>query len=258
MEKIDKHMACIDLAFKLSGTEFTDIEQVENNELTAMYAVSAFSLSGGEDNLSVVITGTKQLMFGRVKLRTPKIEITENSSYMWHEDLLNCINTLRREVQLYHEGKCAAELNAPKEAEIEFDLEGNIIFANQLFLDTMGYSNQEEIVGKHHRIFIDEDHSKSEDYYLFWKKLNEGILFTGEITRVKKDGSLVYLQATYNPILGLDGKIYRVMKIATDVSNSYEQRKEIAELKQLVQDALSFGPNSKFEAETKKHFENLK
>jgi PAS domain S-box-containing protein len=112
-------------------------------------------------------------------------------------------------------------------AVIEFDLEGNIIFANDLFLNTMGYSSQEEIVGKHHRIFIDEDHSKSEDYSLFWKKLNEGILFTGEITRVKKDGSLVYLQATYNPILGLDGKIYRVMKIATDVSNSYEQRKEI-------------------------------
>ncbi len=112
-------------------------------------------------------------------------------------------------------------------AVIEFDLEGNIIFANDLFLNTMGYSSQEEIVGKHHRIFIDEDHSKSEDYSLFWKKLNEGILFTGEITRVKKDGSLVYLQATYNPILELDGKIYRVMKIATDVSNSYEQRKEI-------------------------------
>ena len=112
-------------------------------------------------------------------------------------------------------------------AVIEFDLEGKIIFANQLFLDTMGYSSQEEIVGKHHRIFMDENHSKSEEYNLFWKKLNDGILFTGEITRVKKDGSLVYLQATYNPILGLDGKIYRVMKIATDVTNSHEQRKEI-------------------------------
>ena len=112
-------------------------------------------------------------------------------------------------------------------AVIEFDLQGNIIFANELFLNTMGYSSQDEIVGKHHRIFIDEEHSKSEEYSLFWKKLNEGILFTGEITRVKKDSSLVYLQATYNPILGVDGKIYRVMKIATDVSDSYEQRKEI-------------------------------
>jgi len=112
-------------------------------------------------------------------------------------------------------------------AVIEFDLEGNIIFTNELFLNTMGYSSQDEVVGKHHRIFIDGDHSKSEEYSIFWKKLNEGILFTGEITRVKKDGSLVYLQATYNPILGVDGKIYRVMKIATDITNSYEQKKEI-------------------------------
>ena len=112
-------------------------------------------------------------------------------------------------------------------AVIEFDLQGNIIFANDLFLNTMGYSSQDEVVGKHHRIFIDEDHLKSEEYSLFWKKLNEGILFTGEITRVKKDGSLVYLQATYNPIIGVDGKIYRVMKIATDITNSYKQKKEI-------------------------------
>lgn len=112
-------------------------------------------------------------------------------------------------------------------AVIEFDLQGNIIFANDLFLNTMGYSSQDEIVGKHHRIFIDEEHLKSEEYSLFWKTLNDGILFTGEITRIKKDGSLVYLQATYNPIIGTDGKIYRVMKIATDITTSYEQKKEI-------------------------------
>jgi PAS domain S-box-containing protein len=112
-------------------------------------------------------------------------------------------------------------------AVIEFDLQGNIIFANDLFLNTMGYSSQDEIVGKHHRIFMEEEHLNSEEYSLFWKTLNEGVLFTGEIIRVKKDGSLVYLQATYNPIIGTDGKIYRVMKIATDITTSYEQKKEI-------------------------------
>jgi PAS domain S-box-containing protein len=112
-------------------------------------------------------------------------------------------------------------------AVIEFDLDGNIIFANNLFLETMGYSSQDEVVGKHHRIFVDAEYEKSEDYSLFWKKLRGGILFSGEISRVKKDGSLVYLQATYNPIIGTDGKIYRVMKIATDVTQSYEQKKEI-------------------------------
>ena len=112
-------------------------------------------------------------------------------------------------------------------AVIEFDLKGNIIFANDLFIETMGYSSQDEIVGKHHRIFIDDEHAKSDDYRIFWEKLNDGVLFSGEIVRVKKDGSLIHLQATYNPIVDVDGKIYRVMKIATDVTNSYEQKKEI-------------------------------
>jgi PAS domain S-box-containing protein len=112
-------------------------------------------------------------------------------------------------------------------AVIEFDLKGNIIFANDLFIETMGYSSQDEIVGKHHRIFIDDEHAKSDDYRIFWEKLNDGVLFSGEIVRVKKCGSLIHLQATYNPIVDVDGKIYRVMKIATDVTNSYEQKKEI-------------------------------
>jgi len=112
-------------------------------------------------------------------------------------------------------------------AVIEFDLNGNIIFANELFLNTMGYSTIDEVVGKHHSMFIDEEHSKSDEYRLFWDKLKGGTLFTGEVNRIKKDGSLVYLQATYNPIVGLDGKIYRIMKIATDITSSYEQRREI-------------------------------
>ena len=112
-------------------------------------------------------------------------------------------------------------------AVIEFDLDGNIIFANDMFIQTMGYNSSNEIIGKHHRIFIDEEYTKSKEYSAFWKKLKEGLLFSGEITRVKKDGSLIYLQATYNPIISVDGNIYRVMKIATDITNSYEQRKEI-------------------------------
>ena len=112
-------------------------------------------------------------------------------------------------------------------AVIEFDLNGNIVFVNDLFIKTMGYLSQNEIVGKKHRIFIEDEYAKSEEYSLFWEKLNNGELFSGEIVRVKKDGSLVYLQATYNPIIGTDGKIYRVMKIATDITISYEQKKEI-------------------------------
>ena len=66
------------------------------------------------------------------------------------------------------------------------------------------------------------------------QKLKDGILFSGEIVRIRKDGSLIYLQATYNPIIGVDDKIYSIMKIATDVTNSHEQKKEIERFKRLL------------------------
>ncbi len=112
-------------------------------------------------------------------------------------------------------------------AVIEFDLDGNICFANDLFLKTMGYNSHDELVGKHHSIFMEEDIIKSAEYVDFWKELRNGVFFSGEITRKKKDGSIIYLQATYNPIIGFNGKPYRVMKIATDITESYNQQKEI-------------------------------
>jgi PAS domain S-box-containing protein len=111
-------------------------------------------------------------------------------------------------------------------AVIEFDLDGKIKFANDLFLKTMGYTN-DEITGKHHSIFIKDDLKNTDEYLDFWKTLRKGEFFSGEITRKKKDGSLIYLQATYNPIIGPDGKAYQVMKIATDITESYNQQKEI-------------------------------
>jgi PAS domain S-box-containing protein len=111
-------------------------------------------------------------------------------------------------------------------AVIEFDLDGNIKFANDSFLNVLGYT-QDEIVGQHHSLFTENEYKDSEEYKDFWNSLREGKFFRGEITRRKKDGTLIYLQATYNPILGSDGKPYRIMKIATDVTESYNQQMEI-------------------------------
>ena len=111
-------------------------------------------------------------------------------------------------------------------AVIEFDLDGNIKFANDLFLNTMGYT-QEELIGKHHSIFVEDDAKNTQEYFDFWKGLREGNFFSGEIIRKKKNGKLIYLQATYNPIIGFDGKPYRVLKIAIDITESINQQKEI-------------------------------
>lgn len=103
------------------------------------------------------------------------------------------------------------------QAIIEFRPDGTITHANALFLTTMGY-RLEDIVGRHHRIFVEPDHAASEAYARFWDDLAIGRTDTGLYCRLHKDGSEVWLQSSYNPIVGLSGKVERIVKFATDVS----------------------------------------
>ena len=117
-------------------------------------------------------------------------------------------------------------------AVIEFDLDGKIMFANDLFLKTMGYKTikeggLDEIVGKHHSIFVDKEYSNSKEYSKFWKTLKKGMYVSGEFERQSKNGDTVWLQASYNPVIDFSGKPYKIMKIAQDITNMVEQRQEI-------------------------------
>ena len=103
------------------------------------------------------------------------------------------------------------------QAIIEFNMDGTIIAANDNFLDVMGYS-LEEIKGKHHSTFVDEAYKRSGEYREFWAKLNRGEYQAAEYKRVGKGGKEVWIQASYNPILDLNGKPFKVVKFATDVS----------------------------------------
>jgi PAS domain S-box-containing protein len=109
---------------------------------------------------------------------------------------------------------------------IEFDNDGIICFANNSFLDAMGYKS-EEIIGKHHSIFVFDNEKKSKKYTKFWDKLRSGVFYSGNIVRKKKDGSEIYLSATYNPIINEKGETHRVLKIARDITEIIEKSKEI-------------------------------
>ncbi|OYT81502.1 MAG: chemotaxis protein [Pseudomonas sp. PGPPP4] len=115
------------------------------------------------------------------------------------------------------EGKMAAIDRA--QAVIEFDLQGNILTANENFLSALGYS-LDEVRGKHHRIFCEPEHARSPGYRLFWEKLGRGDFDTGLYKRRASDGRQVWIQATYNPILEAEGKPYKVVKFASDVTES--------------------------------------
>ncbi|MDA8584746.1 methyl-accepting chemotaxis protein [Rhodobacteraceae bacterium] len=103
------------------------------------------------------------------------------------------------------------------QAVIEFDLAGNILSANDNFLNVMGYTLQ-EARGQHHRIFVDPVYAKSDEYAAFWRDLADGKFVSAEFQRVSKNGDLIWIQATYNPILDPKGRPYKVVKFATDVT----------------------------------------
>ena len=103
------------------------------------------------------------------------------------------------------------------QAVIEFDMQGNILFANNNFLRTVGYTGA-EVLGQHHSMFCDPELIKSAEYRHFWADLGEGQFKSARFRRRGKHGAEVWLQATYNPILDMDGKPFKVVKFAMDIT----------------------------------------
>jgi len=103
------------------------------------------------------------------------------------------------------------------QAVIEFDTSGHILTANNNFLNVVGY-RLEEIKGQHHGMFVDRDYRSSDEYRQFWEKLRRGEFDSGQYRRVGKDGREAWIQASYNPIFDADGKPYKVIKYASDVT----------------------------------------
>ncbi len=110
------------------------------------------------------------------------------------------------------------------QAVIEFELDGTVVEANENFLKTLGYS-MAEIKGKHHSFFCEPEFVQSADYKVFWEKLNSGEFQAGEYKRIGKGGKEVWIIASYNPVLDEDGKPYKVVKFATDITASKAELK---------------------------------
>ncbi len=103
------------------------------------------------------------------------------------------------------------------QAVIEFKLDGTIITANDNFLNALGYTLA-EIQGKHHSMFVEPAYRASAEYRAFWEKLGRGEYQAAQYKRIGKGGKEIWIEASYNPLLGRDGKPYKVVKYATDVT----------------------------------------
>lgn len=124
------------------------------------------------------------------------------------------------------------------QAVIQFGIDGTILTANANFLKATGYT-LDEIMGKHHQIFVDEQERKGAAYLQFWKALAEGHFQGGEFKRIGKGGRAVWLQATYNPILDPAGRPYKVVKFCSDITPMVQERMRRAHVQQEIDRQLS-------------------
>ena len=112
------------------------------------------------------------------------------------------------------------------QAVIEFGLDGAILAANANFLDIFGY-RAADLVGQHHRILCDNQLVNSSDYRDFWMRLGRGEYDSGRYLRRARDGSPVWIQATYNPIFDADGRPWKIVKFASNISHAVQLEQQI-------------------------------
>jgi methyl-accepting chemotaxis protein len=103
------------------------------------------------------------------------------------------------------------------QAVISFGLDGVILSANENFLKTMGYT-ADEVVGRHHSLFVEPGYEKSSEYTAFWRRLRTGEFVSAEFRRIGKGGREVWIQASYNPIFDPQGRPYKIVKFASDIT----------------------------------------
>ncbi len=105
------------------------------------------------------------------------------------------------------------------QAVIEFNLDGTIITANDNFLAALGYG-LDEIQGRHHSMFVDRVEAAGADYAEFWRSLNRGSFVAQKFRRFAKGGREIWIQASYNPVLDEEGRPYKVIKLAVDITEA--------------------------------------
>ncbi|HRE62065.1 MAG TPA: PAS domain-containing protein, partial [Micropepsaceae bacterium] len=140
------------------------------------------------------------------------------------------------------------------QAVIEFETDGRIITANENFLSVMGY-RLDEVKGNHHSMFADAAYRNSSEYKTFWEDLRAGKFQAGQFRRFGKGGKEIWIEASYNPIFDANGKVYKVVKFATDLSKRKEENRLLADefeknVKGLVREVSTSAGNMESTAQT--------
>ena len=208
---------------ELIGRRIEEIvpEHVRNDEFQLRFKAA---MSRGEHFAGAVrlLRGTGQEAWLRSILQPVRSASGQIKHFsIFSSDLTRTIETSRE-----HENLIGALMRST--AVIEFDLNGNVLTANDRFLSGMGYSLA-QIKGKHHRMFCLPEEANSAEYQDFWRRLNAGEYVVDRFKRVDSHGRTVWLEASYNPVVDANNKLYKVVKFATVVTDQVNQEQAVAE-----------------------------
>ena len=208
---------------ELIGRRIEEIvpEHVRNDEFQLRFKAA---MSRGEHFAGAVrlLRGTGQEAWLRSILQPVRSASGQIKHFsIFSSDLTRTIETSRE-----HENLIGALMRST--AVIEFDLNGNVLSANDRFLSGMGYSLA-QIKGKHHRMFCLPEEANSAEYQEFWRRLNAGEYVVDRFKRVDSHGRTVWLEASYNPVVDANNKLYKVVKFATVVTDQVNQEQAVAE-----------------------------
>ncbi|CAI8956529.1 Biofilm dispersion protein BdlA [Pseudomonas chlororaphis] len=159
-------------------------------------------------------------------LRSISQPVRDSQGRIKHFSIYSSDLTRTIEASREHENLIGALVRST--AVIEFDLNGNVLTANERFLNAMGY-NLAQIQGKHHRTFCEPEEYNSAEYQAFWKRLNAGEFVAGRFKRIDSYGRVVWLEASYNPVVDANNRLYKVVKFATVITDQVNQEQAVAE-----------------------------
>ena len=196
--------------FKISGGDdwTNEMSRAWDTALNVVAEVMLSAYENEEETESVADSDTDPPPYGLKKNIEEKNEENLEELEEGEEEMSAETNHLQGIVDAIHKSQ----------AVIEFNLDGTIVTANDNFLNTLGYTLG-EVQGQHHRMFVEASYSNSPEYKMFWDKLNRGEFDSGQYKRLKKDGSEIWIQASYNPIF-TDGQLSGVVKFATDITET--------------------------------------
>jgi methyl-accepting chemotaxis protein len=161
--------------------------------------------------------------YGRRGIDAPR-SVGEEAMFKFRSPLYRApdAETLTIDAHQLWDLKGQAAAMGKSQATIEFELDGTIMTANDKFLVAVGYA-LEEIRGQHHRMFLEPGERERPEYRAFWERLRAGVTHAGQFKRLRKGGDLLWLQATYNPILDAAGNAFKVIEYCTDVTEQKER-----------------------------------